>query len=575
MKTARTYFINFSVRAASILLCVIGIYLFLNSIFSTCLMWYSTETTYYISDFALLIVLGLCGMMAFFAVSYSFWRRLLLKIKPILVFVTVVWAALMIGFVWNTDIVPVYDQARVLEAIAEFVGHNYAMWEPGGYMHAYPFQNGLVLLYSPVMLILGRANIYIAAQCLNVIYYFLLVVMFYKLSKAYFGKSVAVFTYVSVLFFFPLWGYVKYFYGNLPGLFFIILAVYCLNVFLTKQKYGYLAGALFGAMLATMYKGNFLIYIIAGCIILLLAGIQEKKAVYSAAALLLVMAAGLGMKGPALLMHEITGCITNQGIPSIDWVAMGLHESYVAPGWYSGDSIASFVENGCSVERASASAWERIQESLAIFQQDKGYAVRFFCRKTASIWNNPTFEGFSVVLKGNIYGKLAYWMKDILYNGGVVNSILTLILDILHSIYLFGMLLYLFCCRKEQSLNKMILPVAFIGGFLFHIFWEAKCQYTIIFFVVLLPYAFAGYLHAVRGIRLWFSERCEMQKLWQSKAVRKLFLLFAAICVMQFCSAPILDSTIKLGGDGGSYIWSCQNSVEWKNDNFTKEGPVE
>ncbi len=33
-----------------------------------------------------------------------------------------------------------------------------------------------------------------------------------------------------------------------------------------------------------------------------------------------------------------------------------------------------------------------------------------------------------------------------------------------------------------------------------HIFWEAKCQYTIIYFIVLIPYAFAGYQECVRRL---------------------------------------------------------------------------
>ena len=39
-----------------------------------------------------------------------------------------------------------------------------------------------------------------------------------------------------------------------------------------------------------------------------------------------------------------------------------------------------------------------------------------------------------------------------------------------------------------------VLPILFIGGFLFHLVWEAKGQYTITYFILLIPYAVAGYL---------------------------------------------------------------------------------
>ena len=35
--------------------------------------------------------------------------------------------------------------------------------------------------------------------------------------------------------------------------------------------------------------------------------------------------------------------------------------------------------------------------------------------------------------------------------------------------------------------------IVFIGGFLFHTIWEAKCQYTITYFILLIPYSVKGY----------------------------------------------------------------------------------
>ena len=39
----------------------------------------------------------------------------------------------------------------------------------------------------------------------------------------------------------------------------------------------------------------------------------------------------------------------------------------------------------------------------------------------------------------------------------------------------------------------MLLPgIVFIGGFLFHLVWEAKGQYSVVYFMLLLPYAYLG-----------------------------------------------------------------------------------
>ena len=43
-----------------------------------------------------------------------------------------------------------------------------------------------------------------------------------------------------------------------------------------------------------------------------------------------------------------------------------------------------------------------------------------------------------------------------------------------------------------MKLHRLLLPTIFIGGFLFHLFWEAKSQYTITYFVLLIPYCAKG-----------------------------------------------------------------------------------
>ena len=43
-----------------------------------------------------------------------------------------------------------------------------------------------------------------------------------------------------------------------------------------------------------------------------------------------------------------------------------------------------------------------------------------------------------------------------------------------------------------MPLHRLLLPMIFIGGFIFHLFWEAKGQYTITYFVLLIPYCVKG-----------------------------------------------------------------------------------
>ena len=134
-----------------------------------------------------------------------------------------------------------------------------------------------------------------------------------------------------------------------------------------------------------------------------------------------------------------------------------------------------------------------------LFRSDQpDYCLRFFSRKLASMWNNPAFQCFTEVTKCNTTGTLSYWMKDLLYDGGVKNVVLRVILNLMHSMTLFGMVLHVMLNRKRLKLADAAFAITFLGGFFFHVVWEAMGQYAVPYYVLLMPYAVQGYL-AVTG----------------------------------------------------------------------------
>ncbi len=67
-------------------------------------------------------------------------------------------------------------------------------------------------------------------------------------------------------------------------------------------------------------------------------------------------------------------------------------------------------------------------------------------------------------------------------------------LDRLSFLFLSGSLIWCLLSWRDRASGASLVPaLVFIGGFFFHLFWEAKCQYTIPYFVLLIPYAAAGY----------------------------------------------------------------------------------
>ena len=79
----------------------------------------------------------------------------------------------------------------------------------------------------------------------------------------------------------------------------------------------------------------------------------------------------------------------------------------------------------------------------------------------------------------------------------------------------------------------LVLAMIFIGGFVFHMFWEAKCQYTISYFVLLIPFAAAGYEATAERLVLLDRGKISSWKTLCESALEKQFwvLVFGFILV--------------------------------------------
>ncbi|MDD5872364.1 MAG: hypothetical protein PUD90_02710 [Clostridia bacterium] len=76
---------------------------------------------------------------------------------------------------------------------------------------------------------------------------------------------------------------------------------------------------------------------------------------------------------------------------------------------------------------------------------------------------------------------------------GIVSHIYRFILDIFQTLVYAGTFAWLWYGRKNITFEQMILGICLIGGFLFHIVWEAKGQYTMVYFLLIIPYAVEGW----------------------------------------------------------------------------------
>ena len=84
-----------------------------------------------------------------------------------------------------------------------------------------------------------------------------------------------------------------------------------------------------------------------------------------------------------------------------------------------------------------------------------------------------------------------------------------------------------------------LLFYIFIGGFIFHLFWEAKGQYTITYFVLLIPYCVKGLMDMTDEIAdgILNLERHQgvfgtIKMLWKLDSFKYIALLFGSTVLL-------------------------------------------
>ncbi len=572
---------------------VLVLYFFLSSIFSSCVMIYTNFMTYYVDDcMPLLVVCIVLFIWALVKLQKHVTEKAFIKGCKIF---TIIWFILFIVFLWASQLPPVADQEAVYELAKDLLRGDLSLWrQKGGYLYMYPFQNSLVLLFVPFVAVFGEGA-YIAVSYFNMLCWYGTALLMSKLAGEYFDKRTAAGTYLAMLCFVPMWGLSTMVYGTVPGLFFAALAIREEKKFEKTGKWKNILLCGICMFIALMWKANFVIFLAALCIMLFLAvikksGKKEKESDASAGfqryqgiiGIVLLIIVGVGeINGVPYFMQEVSGGTMSQGLPTISWIDLGIHESGYTPGWDNARVRTMYKKCDYDAEKTYEAVSADIQDALQTFRDDKAYALQFFGYKTASIWNDPAFEGFMIVSGRNYSGTLSYPVKDILYDGGMMNLLLLFLLNIMQTLVWFGILLYLVLERKNLRLEHLVLAITFIGGFLFYLAWEAKCQYTVPFYIILFPYAARGWVAVTDFIKERSAESETGKGKELLKGIRKTtegklgIALAVVLLILQFSSFYALSCTIKAGGQQRDYLWFCMNRTEWKSPDYVMQRGVD
>ncbi len=490
---------------------IINIWLFLLSIFSTSrLTSDASERTYYTGDRAWFHVTILAVLIA--AVFYLVRKNIFTRINSYLTnnekaFIRIRNICLIIigisGAAWIllTQSTAGADQYYVLNAARGLRNGDYSAFQYNGYIAKYTNQIGLLFIEYLVGFLVGDYN-YLFWQILNVV----MIVFTYKMFSDILvllklSRIASLFSIIIGILFFPWTLYSVFIYGNVAGLFFATASFKYTMLFIdrlkefNRLKISYIIISGVSMMLSVMVKSNYLIFMIALIIYTIAETLRHQNIQIILVTCAVIAGFAIQTVVPKLVVEKISGCNLNNGASSWTWIAMGLHPSdsnVYADGWYSG-RIAAFYENNDYDTRKEAEASKaEIKGYIDTYKSDSKAFVSFLSKKVASQWNNPEFQCFWITnVRGSNIEKSVI-ISEILSLEGSTPFIA--LLNIMQSIILFGSMLYAINALIGGTFaGATVLPLTFIGGFIFHLFWEGKCQYTLPYFMLLLPLSVIGF----------------------------------------------------------------------------------
>ncbi len=473
----------------------------------------------------------------------------------------------MAGCIWilATQLYPISDPEKIYEISMQWRKLDFSSFVEVGYLFRYPYQSGIVLFYYLLSFLFGTNN-FIVLQLVNVpalifIYYYVA-----KLAEDYWkdDKEIRLIVYIALAVWFPLFFYITYLYGILIGMALSLAGVSMSLRYLKTRRIKYMFIAALCIGLATVFKMNCLIYMVAICCYLVYDIIVTSEWKNRLCSVFFVFLMILSVKGLNQAVYSYVEHLSGYEMPDgevmLSWVAMGLQESPNGPGSYNGYIGEVFEEYHYDTEKITEASIAEIKKNMKDMLSnwyDKG--LPFFARKNAFQWNDPTFRGVYLSRNRSSNVRHSDFVESILTGEGSVR--LSVFLNCAQTLILLGA----FCCViarfGSRNLYELFGGVIFLGGYLFHFFWEASASYTIPYFIMLIPYAVKGFLIVAHRIEtlyeiLKYKNHGDMQTrmAWRkSSKVSIVMLLIVLLSLSAFARTNIFANTIALNdGDAAA-----------------------
>lgn len=367
------------------------------------------------------------------------------------------------------------------------------------YFCRFPFQLGYVLYAEIVFRLMGSmlpgmpAGYYrLALQGLNVLWLLLSYHALIQLSWQLFqSRRVQKITALLLIFCLPPVFTCTFLYGNIPGFALGAVALWMFAAFMHQRRLwqGLLCALSLG--LAVAVKLNLMIFF-AAIVIVWLVDLLQNRSAKSLICLGLTVASVLTIgRAPQPIYEQRSGREFGDGIPMIAWMAMGMSQGHAGPGWYKEDhTVDFFMDSGMDAEATAENARKVIKQRAAYFAENPGQGLRFFSEKLRSQWNEPTYESLWINQVQQSYGEKGLMYEWFCHVGerhttGYMNQYQQLIF--------LAVLLSCVFLWPRRDIRQCLPVLVILGGILYHLLFEAKSQYALPYFILMIPLAAYGF----------------------------------------------------------------------------------
>lgn len=380
------------------------------------------------------------------------------------------------------------------------------------YYQFYPFQLGYVFFAEILFKIFGAEQTDILLQYPNIIALEFAYVGLVMVTKQVFHrKAVTNMTAIALIACFQPMFITTLTNGVLIGLALALWAVYFVLRYMQEDK------LLFGGLsvllitLAVLIKYTYMVVLIAIVIALVLHVIDKLKFIALALIALMVLCPmGLQMALESAYANNSGTDLGTRVTPTL-YAYMGVTEEDSSPryaGWFSFIGLNTLTSHQMDESAANKEAVAKIAERREQLSKE-GRLFEFYRTKLLSEINENSFQSIWVsqvrehdfpepsIENPEPFPKLA---KSV-YTGG-----LSRIFDRWFNYY--NMIVFLgfaagmvwLIVRRKLNPGVIILPTAVLGGLLYHTICEAKSQFMLPFFVMLIPFAVYGILESMQAL---------------------------------------------------------------------------